>query len=350
MRFSTFLSVCCMLGSPFLLSCYTSHPPSSIAPGRYSTTTGLSGENLSIQPVPRGVHDYNVIRFKPNRSFCPDAAAPPKLVTTWKSLGVVGPPGIMLIDNSGLGIDEAEVSNLEWKYYQEYSRLAEGINTQLYPLATALPTSDYFTNAFYHRYPVVGISYEQAEGFCRWRSSVITATFNDKSGHPDSLSTDYVRFTFRLPSEAEWEIAAIQSSKFLETNCLQLPISINPAAADYLQQRSGSEVAIEKIEDDIKVYNRSKPRRSWINYNQSEPYFLRLQSPGYVWQGPPNDLAIYQILGNAAEMVAEKGITKGGSYLDPIEACTAKARGTYTGPAPHIGFRCVCIVTYPNRR
>lgn len=31
----------------------------------------------------------------------------------------------------------------------------------------------------------------------------------------------------------------------------------------------------------------------------------------------PNEFGIYNIIGNAAEMVAERGIAKGGSYNDP---------------------------------
>ena len=49
-------------------------------------------------------------------------------------------------------------------------------------------------------------------------------------------------------------------------------------------------------------------------------------------------------------MMQEPGLTKGGSYRDPLAACTVKARGVYTGPVPTIGFRCVCQTTYPNRR
>jgi hypothetical protein len=50
------------------------------------------------------------------------------------------------------------------------------------------------------------------------------------------------------------------------------------------------------------------------------------------------------MLGNVAEMVQERGLTKGGSYRDDLAACRIKARGQVGGPAPTVGFRAVCVV------
>ena len=69
-----------------------------------------------------------------------------------------------------------------------------------------------------------------------------------------------------------------------------------------------------------------------------------------MYGGLPSDYQLYNLLGNAAEMIQEPGLTKGGSYRDPLTACTVKARGVYTGPAPSIGFRCITKATYPNRK
>ncbi|MBD2766847.1 SUMF1/EgtB/PvdO family nonheme iron enzyme [Hymenobacter sp. BT664] len=264
----------------------------------------------------------------------------------------LGMPGSILLTKDGWAIDEAEVPNIEWKRYQQRLAAAGGnvAATQLDP--SALPVPDYFSNVFYDYYPVVGVSYEQVVAFCKWRGKIISYMINrdKKLGSADSLAASYIVVESRLPTEAEWEQAALvkrglpYGSKYISA-----PIQINPEAASYFKQRSGTEAEASQIRADIKAYNDSQPSRSFINYNQAEPYFLRLPTPAYVYGGPTNDYGLYNLLGNVAEMIQERGITKGGSYRDPLTACTVISRNPYSGPSPTVGFRCVIRATQPNR-
>ena len=52
--------------------------------------------------------------------------------------------------------------------------------------------------------------------------------------------------------------------------------------------------------------------------------------------------------GNVAEMVKEKGISKGGGWRSTLEQCRVGKDTEYTKPNAWLGFRCVCIIRKSN--
>ena len=134
------------------------------------------------------------------------------------------PPGTVQI-NDTLFADETEISNFSWQEFELWTKAIYGANSKEH-LATLPDTlcwreklsynepyvQYYYRHPAYKDYPVVGISYEQAVNYCKWRSERVKMFL--------SLKKDFKNqnFVYRLPSKSEWEKLAETSSTFLSTN------------------------------------------------------------------------------------------------------------------------------------
>lgn len=73
---------------------------------------------------------------------------------------------------------------------------------------------------------------------------------------------------------------------------------------------------------------------------------------GWMMMGPvetyfPNDIGLYDVVGNVAEMTNEKGKACGGSWNHPAEESTIKSINVYNGPDSAIGFRVFMEIIEP---
>lgn len=181
----------------------------------------------------------------------------------------------------------AKIDTLKWLDRQSYNA----------------PYADYYhAHAAYQNYPVVNISYEGAKLFCDW----LTDQYNTD---PDRK---FKKVRFRLPSEEEWIIAAQAG---------------NSGAYSW----KGKEI------DDNGSTTCNFKRESNI-LNSKDKYTGDITTPVNAYS--KNGFGIYNMCGNVAEMIDEKGIVKGGSWRDGPEFLKIESYHKYDGkPQAHIGFR-----------
>ena len=132
--------------------------------------------------------------------------------------------------------------------------------------------NEYFIHDAYSEYPVVGVSWNQANAFCQWRTLY-------KTGYQKERKQAFVN-AFRLPSEAEWEYAArggLQGATFPwggpyaknDRGCFLA--NFKPLRGDYAADQALYTVEAESYEpNDYDLYNMAGNVSEWV-YSSYDP-------------------------------------------------------------------------------
>ncbi len=127
--------------------------------------------------------------------------------------------------------------------------------------------NDYFWHDAYGNYPVVGVSWKQAQAFCQWR------TLNH-NGYNRSKGSQPVN-SYRLPSEAEWEYAArggLQGATYPwggpytknDRGCFMA--NFKPLRGDYAADQALYTVEADAYDpNDFNLYNMAGNVSEWVN-------------------------------------------------------------------------------------
>ncbi|MBL7794729.1 MAG: SUMF1/EgtB/PvdO family nonheme iron enzyme [Saprospiraceae bacterium] len=181
---------------------------------------------------------------------------------------------------------------------------------RIYPDTLGVLPADYFTSPAYKNHPVVCVSGEGAVLFCKWLS---------ERAKVDAGKADTSRIHFRLPTSHEWVYAAM-------------------GGYDTLSYSSRV------------TYNLKNSKL--LNFRDIEPPSIQ---PSIFYF--PNNYGLYNMSGNAAEMVIswrpnannDKFRTLfgsiGGSWNSTSEEVKISAPDPYVkmpAPSPYIGFRPLC--------
>ncbi|MBT5530424.1 MAG: SUMF1/EgtB/PvdO family nonheme iron enzyme [Cytophagia bacterium] len=188
----------------------------------------------------------------------------------------------------------------------------------------------YHRHPNYNDYPVVGVSHEAAKLFCNW----LTDKYNI------SPKRKFKKVIFRLPTESEWELAARGGR--LNT--------VYPWGGPYLRNSKGRFLCnFQNIGDENIIYD-SLTNKFVVEFNNSpnkadtiiSGTLLRTTVP--VTSFYNNNIGLYNIAGNVAEMVNEKGISRGGGWRSPGGDVQNESRAFYSKPDNDLGFRIFMVV------
>jgi hypothetical protein len=320
----------------------------SIKPGQFSLTTGLdfnTGGNFTVSDF-EGFSDSKIYLFEnPDLS---DVINQNFLDQSFKSMppfyhAAYAYPGYVAVSDNLL-VDETEISNLAWQEFLFYMKRDSSFSyyKSLMPSKAQEPMEGYFENPFFRYYPIVGVSYDQVNEYCKWRNRILVRNFN------------YGDFDIRvrLPSEKEWELFASGGVDLKEypfgVKSVKCKQQILKNTGGYFKIKNGLTIDSKDIDQEIDYFNKSKDSLVSFNCKQAVPYFLENKTPNYIYNLPVNVYGLYHVLGNVAELVLEKGVAKGGSYLHRSDECQIEKRVYYTIPAKNIGFRTVCEVIWKS--
>lgn len=225
-------------------------------------------------------------------------------------------------------LDKTEVTNLNWVEYLFWISKNLGVNSEEYK--AALPdttvwnqikgsdknaenplTQHYLRHPAYQSYPVVGVTYDQAIAYCKWRTDRVKDYLLIKyPGQP------LPSFAYSLPSVTIWQQAA------------QLPYS----------EKTSKQLA-SKYKGQC-LYN-VKRDLALATYADSVKAMVDVTAP--VESYWPNESGFYNLIGNVAELTENRGEIVGGSYMTKQEDASALLIEKADGPKAFIGFRCMAV-------
>ena len=196
---------------------------------------------------------------------------------------------------------------------------------------------DYFYHPAYQDYPVVVVSWNQAQAFCNWRTKNKNDRMLDKKNFAKIPS-------FRLPTEAEWEYAArggLEFSKYpwggpnttSDRGCFLA--NFKPVRGNYAVDGALYTVEVQSFNaNDYGLYNMSGNVSEWTNSS--------FNSSSYYMGSTMNS--------NVEDRKNKRKIIRGGSWKDVAYYLEVSTRDfEYADTArSYIGFRTVQSTVGPS--
>ena len=173
----------------------------------------------------------------------------------------------------------------------------------------------YFNHNAYINHPIVSISYNAAIEFCDW----LSVKYNSNTARK------YKKVVFRLPTEQEFIKAAASS---FDTKKIFYPWGSN----NLIDSKNQKLCNFWRLNQDEIDYNgKTFNYDNIINDFDNEIEIVNSYSP--------NKYGVFNIVGNASEMIQEKNIAMGGDYLSTGYNVKVISKKEFKGNDVSVGFR-----------
>ena len=284
--------------------------PTAENPGEASTATGLAYNEDGGFPV----NDFSGQPDGPNLVFIEGGrmtlgSFEEDLLTTRDNLE-------RTITVASFYMDETEVANIHWLEYLYYVKLdsTREFYESALPDTTVwkgqLAFNDSYVDHYlrypgFRFYPVVGVSWLQANDYCKWRTAMVNLKLAEESGLEDlpaeqggriPLESGVVLPDYRLPTEAEWEYAAqaLVGTQWLDEN--QTHQRIYPWDGHALRNPYGKEMGFF-----LANFKRGRGDYAGIAGKLNDGAMITAG----IYEYPPNDFGLYNMAGNVNEWVQD---------------------------------------------
>lgn len=226
-------------------------------------------------------------------------------------------------------VSKYEVSNADYRAFlaaaesdpQQYKAALPDTSVWQGTEHSASPmTAFYFRHPSFDNYPMVGVSFENALAYCQW----LTVIYNKEENRKFS------KVIFRLPTKEEWTLAANGGDEKKQY----------PWGTGFI--RNSRSMSLCNYNENGELIFDSATKKYIIAPIAPNGIRIKITSP--VKSFYPSSFGMYNMSGNVAEMIAEKGTAKGGSYDDPAWNVTIASEKKYTKATADIGFRVVMEV------
>ncbi|MCB9034880.1 MAG: SUMF1/EgtB/PvdO family nonheme iron enzyme [Chitinophagales bacterium] len=197
-------------------------------------------------------------------------------------------------------------------------------------------TRAYFTHPAYDDYPVVGVTWDQSNAFCAWR----TMQWNAYRLAQREAPID----EFRLPTEYEWEYAARGGRElspypwggpYIRNTLGCLLANFKPGRGNYPEDGGFYTVGVKSYwPNDYGLYQMAGNVSEWTltAYDDNLTNFVHDEQPDYRYDAKEDD-----------PTVMKRKVIRGGSWKDIgyFLQCGVKSSEYQDSAKSYIGFRCI---------